>query len=45
LRKESKHLLSVAKQAVEMAIEQNQEVAIKWLNEVCIPEINTTEKS
>lgn len=35
LRKQSKHLLESAKKAVEMAIEQNEQTAIKWLkNEV-----------
>ncbi len=32
LKKESKHLLSIAKQAVEIAIEQNEEIAIKWFS-------------
>ena len=45
LRKESKHLLDVAKQAVEMAIEEDEETAIKWLNEVTIPETNIHQKS
>jgi type I restriction enzyme S subunit len=45
LRKESKHLLDIAKQAVEMAIEEDEETAIKWLNEVTIPETNIHEKS
>ncbi len=45
LRKEAKRLLDVAKQAVEMAIEQDEETAIKWLNEVTIPETNIHEKS
>jgi restriction endonuclease S subunit len=31
LRKQSKHLLECAKLAVEIAIEQNEDVAIKWL--------------
>ena len=31
LRKQSKHLLESAKKAVEMAIEQNEQTAIKWL--------------
>lgn len=31
LRKRSKHLLECAKRAVEMAIEQNEENAMKWL--------------
>jgi type I restriction enzyme S subunit len=31
LRKQSKHLLQCAKRAVEIAIEQNEDVAIKWL--------------
>lgn len=31
LRKQSKHLLESAKKAVEMAIEQDEQVAIKWL--------------
>ena len=44
LRKESKRLLEIAKQAVEMAIEQDENVAIKWLNEVVMPEINITEE-
>ena len=30
-RKQSKHLLECAKKAVEMAIEQNEEIAIQWL--------------
>ena len=35
LRKQSKHLLETAKKAVEMAIEQDEQTAIKWLkNEV-----------
>ena len=33
LRKQSKHLLECAKQAVEIAIEQNENAAIKWLQE------------
>jgi restriction endonuclease S subunit len=33
LRKESKHLLSVAKQAVELAIEENEDIALNWINE------------
>lgn len=33
LRKKSKQLLEYAKQAVEIAIEQDEEAAIKWLNE------------
>jgi restriction endonuclease S subunit len=32
LRKQSKHLLESAKKAVEMAIEQDEKTAIKWLN-------------
>ena len=44
LKKESKHLLSIAKEAVEMAIEQSEEIAIKWLNEVVIPQININEE-
>ncbi len=31
LRKQSKHLLECAKKAVEMAIEQDEQTAIKWL--------------
>ncbi len=31
LRQQSKHLLEIAKKAVEMAIEQDEQVAIKWL--------------
>jgi hypothetical protein len=31
LRKQSKHLLECAKRAVEIAIEQNEDAAIKWL--------------
>ena len=33
LRKQSKHLLECAKSAVEIAIEQNEDAAIKWLQE------------
>ncbi len=33
LKSQSEHLLQVAKQAVEMAIEQNEEEAIKFINE------------
>lgn len=33
LRKQSKHLLECAKRAVEIAIEQNGDAAIKWLKE------------
>ena len=33
LRKQSKQLLEYAKQAVEMAIEQGEEVALEWLKE------------
>ena len=33
LRKQSKHLLECAKRAVEIAIEQNEDAAIKWLQE------------
>lgn len=32
LRKQSKHLLECAKRAVEMAIEKNEDAAIKWLH-------------
>lgn len=32
-RKQSKHLLECAKRAVEIAIEQNEDAAIKWLQE------------
>ena len=32
LRKGSKHLLSVAKQAVELAIEENEDRALDWIN-------------
>ncbi len=31
LRKQSKHLLECAKKAVEIAIEQDEKTAIKWL--------------
>lgn len=31
LRKQSKHLLDCAKKAVEMAVEQDEQTAIKWL--------------
>lgn len=33
LRKQSRHLLECAKRAVEIAIEQNEDAAIKWLQE------------
>ncbi len=33
LRKQSKHLLECAKRAVEIAIEQNEEAALKWLQQ------------
>lgn len=33
LRKQSKHLLESTKRAVEIAIEQNEDAAIKWLRE------------
>ena len=33
LRRKSKELLEYAKQAVEMAIEQGEEIALNWLNE------------
>lgn len=33
LRKQSKHLLECAKRAVEIAIERNEDAAIKWLQE------------
>lgn len=33
LRKQSKHLLECAKKAVEMAIEKNEQAAIKWIKE------------
>lgn len=33
LRKQSKHLLECAKRAVEMAIEQDEDAAVKWLKE------------
>ncbi|MEN6621991.1 MAG: hypothetical protein ABFD50_10625, partial [Smithella sp.] len=33
LRKKSKHLLECAKRAVEIAIEQDEHIAIAWLNE------------
>jgi hypothetical protein len=33
LRKQSKHLLECAKRAVEIAIEQNEDSAINWLQE------------
>lgn len=46
LRKQSKHLLECAKRAVEMAIEQNEDAAVKWLQEqtrrvehVAVPDI------
>ena len=31
LRRQSKHLLECAKRAVEIAIEKNEEAAIKWI--------------
>lgn len=31
LRKQSKHLLECAKKAVELAIEQDEQTAIQWL--------------
>ena len=31
LRKRSKHLLECAKRAVEMAIEQDEQIALAWL--------------
>lgn len=34
LRKQSKHLLECTKRAVEIAIEQKEEAAIKWLSEL-----------
>lgn len=34
LRRKSKSLLDVAKQAVEMAIEQSEEEAMTWLNKI-----------
>ncbi len=33
LKKQSEHLLEVAKRAVEIAIEENEEVAIKYIND------------
>ena len=33
LRNQSKRLLEYAKQAVEMAIEQSEDVALKWLKD------------
>ncbi len=33
LKKQSEHLLEVAKRAVEMAIEENEEVALDWIGE------------
>lgn len=33
LRKQSKHLLECAKKAIEMAIEQDEQIAIKWLED------------
>ena len=33
LRKQSKHLLECAKRAVEMAIEQDEQTAIDWLED------------
>ena len=33
LKKQSEHLLEVAKQAVEMAIEQDEERAMRWIKE------------
>ena len=35
LRKKSAALLDRAKQAVEIVIEQGEDVAIKWLEEIC----------
>ena len=32
LKKESEHLLEVAKRAVEIAIEENEEVALEFIN-------------
>ena len=32
LRKRSKHLLESAKKAVEIAIDRDEQIAIKWLN-------------
>lgn len=40
MRKQSKHLLECAKRAVEIAIEQNEDTAIKWLNDET-PEMQT----
>ncbi|WKV12404.1 MULTISPECIES: hypothetical protein [Marivirga] len=33
LKKQSEHLLEVAKKAVEMAIEQDENAALAWINE------------
>ena len=33
LKKQSEHLLEVAKQAVEMAIEESEEVAMEWIKQ------------
>jgi len=44
LRKESKRLLDLAKQSVEMAIEQNEEIAMNWLNKANTPKENIDEK-
>lgn len=40
LRKQSKHLLECAKRAVEIAIEQNEDAAIKWLQEQTKEEVS-----
>lgn len=32
-KKQSEHLLEIAKQAVEMAIEQDEERAMRWIKE------------
>lgn len=39
LRKKSKQLLEYAKQAVEMAIEQGEDIALKWLEDKLLGEV------
>ena len=45
LRKQSKHLLECAKRAVEIAIEQDEQIAIDWLKSETMegPNVGTTE--
>ena len=45
MRQESKRLLECAKRAVEMAVEEDEQTAIGWLdNETSSTEVSTTNR-